>query len=65
VCSAGGRIIIVGTYGNTLYLLGAASGAVLQRILLDQPVKGAAYVDMLSNIMCVLVCPFALVAVCG
>jgi hypothetical protein len=55
VCSAGGRIIIVGTYGNTLYLLGAASGAVLQRILLDQPVKGAAYVDTLSNIMCVIV----------
>jgi hypothetical protein len=52
-CSAGGRIIIVGTYGNVLYLLHAASGAVLQRLLLDQPVKGAAYVDKLSNIMCV------------
>ena len=43
----------MGTYGNILYLLHAATGAVLQRLLMDQPVKGAAYVDMLSNIMCV------------
>ena len=49
--SAGGRIIILGTYSSRVYLLHAATGLVLARVHAGDAVKGGAVVDPVSNAM--------------
>ena len=51
--SAGGRLILVGTYGNKLYILDARNGRVVARVQTRDAIKGAARIDPNTNIACV------------